>query len=74
LVLDIVQPMAMLTRVGGVDLQLEGGELGGFLLLSIELVQARLEAIGEEKGHAIGLRNRMKRCLYTQLKWELEVW
>ena len=59
--------MAMQTRVGGVDLQLEGGELGGFLFLSIELVQAGLEAIGEEKGHAIVSRNRMKRCLYTQL-------
>ena len=47
-VLDIVQPMAMQTRVGGVDLQLEGSELGGFVLLSIELVQVRLEAIGEE--------------------------
>jgi hypothetical protein len=40
--------MAMQTRVGGVDLQLEGSELGGFVLLSIELVQVRLEAIGEE--------------------------
>lgn len=43
--------MAMQTRVGGVDLQLEGGELGGSLFFSVELVQAGLETIGEEEIH-----------------------
>jgi len=31
------------------DLQLEGGQLGGFLLFSIELFEAGLEAVGEVK-------------------------
>jgi hypothetical protein len=38
--------MALQTRVGRVDLQLESGEIGGFLFLVVELVQAGLEAIG----------------------------
>jgi hypothetical protein len=41
------------TRVGGIDLQLEGGELGGFLILSTELLKAGLEADGEEKWHGL---------------------
>jgi len=35
--------------MGRVDLQFEGGELGGFLLFSIELLKAGLEAVGEEE-------------------------
>jgi len=53
LVLDVVEPVALQTWMGGIDLQLEGGELGCFLLLPIEFVQAGLEAVGEEKGHGI---------------------
>ena len=50
LVFDVVEPMALQTWMGGIDLQLEGGELGGFLLLVVELVQAGLDAVGEEEG------------------------
>jgi hypothetical protein len=39
--------------MGGVDLQFEGGELGGFLLFSTELPKAGLEAVGEEECHQI---------------------
>jgi len=46
-----LKPVALQTRVGGIDLQLAGGELGGFLLFSIELFQAGLEAGGEVKFH-----------------------
>lgn len=52
-VLDVVQPVALKTRVGRVDLQLEGGELGSFLLFSTELLKAGLEAVGEEESHEI---------------------
>jgi hypothetical protein len=51
LVLDVVEPVALQAGIGRVDLQLEGGELGGFLLLVVELVQAGLDAVGEEEGH-----------------------
>ena len=51
LVFDVVEPVALQTRVGRVDLQFEGGELGGFLLLAVEFVQAGLEAVGEEEIH-----------------------
>ena len=51
LVLDVVETMALQTRVSRVDLQLEGGELSGFLFFSVELVQAGLETIGEEEIH-----------------------
>ena len=53
LVLDVVQPVALKTRVSRVDLQLEGGELGSFLLFSTELLKAGLEAVGEEESHGI---------------------
>jgi hypothetical protein len=36
-----------MTRVGWVDLQLKGCELGSFLLHSSELLKAALEAVGE---------------------------
>ena len=39
--------------MGGVDLQFEGGELGGFLLFSTELPKAGLEAVGEEEWQEI---------------------
>jgi len=39
--------------MGGIDLQFEGGELGGFLLFSTELPKAGLEAVGEEEWHEI---------------------
>ena len=45
--------MALQARVGRVDLELESGELGSLLLFAVELVQAGLEAVGEEKGHGI---------------------
>ena len=54
--------MALEARVGGVDLQFEGGELGGLLLFSTELVQAGLEAVGEEKGHGIKMAAAATRC------------
>ncbi len=53
LVLDVVEPVALQTRVGGIDLQLEGCELGSFLLFSTELLKAGLEAVGEEESHEI---------------------
>jgi hypothetical protein len=43
--------MALEARVGGVDLQFEGGELGCLLLLAVEFVQAGLEAVSEEEWH-----------------------
>jgi len=48
------KPVAMQARVDGVDLQLEGGELGCFLLFAIELVQAGLEAVSGEKAMGSG--------------------
>ena len=56
------KPVALKTRVGGVDLQLESGELGGFLLLAIEFIQAGLEALGEEEGHRIRQAAAAIRC------------
>ena len=53
LVLDVVEPVALKAGIGRIDLQLEGGELGGFLLLTVEFVQAGLEAVGEEEWHGI---------------------
>ena len=35
LVLDVVEPVALQTWMGGIDLQLEGGELGGFLIFAV---------------------------------------
>jgi len=55
LVFDVVEPVALKTRVGGIDLQLEGCELGSFLLLTIEFVKTRLEGVGEQKGHGKGV-------------------
>ena len=52
-VLDVVEAVALQAWVGGIDLQLEGGELGGFLLIAIELLKAGLEAVGEEESHEI---------------------
>jgi len=57
LVLDVVEPVVLKTRVGGIDLQLEGGELGSFLLIAIELFKAGLEADGEEERHQVNLIN-----------------
>ncbi len=59
LVLDVVEPVALQAWVGGIDLQLEGGELGSFLLFSVELVQAGLEAVGEEERHQVNLINNL---------------
>ena len=60
--LAYTQPVALQTRVGRVDLQLESGELGGFLLIAIELVQAGLEAVGEEERHGIKMAAAATRC------------
>ena len=62
LVFDVVEPVALEARVGGIDLQLEGGELGSFLLFSVELVQAGLEAVGEEERHGIKMAAAATRC------------
>ena len=56
------KPVALQTRVGRVDLQLEGGELGGFLFFAIELLKAGLEAVGEEERHGIGKAAAATRC------------
>ena len=45
--------------MGGVDLQLEGGEFGGFLLFSAEFFKAGLEAVGEEERHQVNLINNL---------------
>jgi hypothetical protein len=50
------------TRLGGMDLQLEGGELGSFLLFSIELLKAGLEAVGEEESHGINMAAAATKC------------
>jgi hypothetical protein len=42
-VLDVVEPVAMQTRVGRIDLQFKRGELGSFFLFTTELIQAGLE-------------------------------
>ncbi len=60
--LAYTKPMAQQTRVGRVDLQLESGEIGGFLFLVVELVQAGSEAIGEEEGHRIRQAAAATRC------------
>ena len=54
---DVVEAVALQTRVGRIDLQLEGGELGGFLFIAIELLKAGLEAVGEEEWHQVNLIN-----------------
>jgi len=51
LIFDVVEPVALKARVGRVDLQFEGCELGCFLLITAESVQAGLEAVGEEESH-----------------------
>ena len=58
-VLDVVEAVALQAWVGGIDLQLEGGELGGFLLIAIELLKAGLEAVGEEERHQVNLINNL---------------
>jgi hypothetical protein len=40
-------------RIGGIDLQFEGGELGRLLLFSTELLKAGLKAVGEQKWHGL---------------------
>ena len=62
LVLDVVEPVALQAWVGGIDLQLEGGELGSFLLFSTELLKAGLEAVGEEERHGIKMAAAATRC------------
>jgi hypothetical protein len=62
LVLDIVKSVALQPRIGGIDLQLEGGELGRFLLFSTELLKAEVEAVGEEEGHGIRKAAAATRC------------
>jgi hypothetical protein len=54
--------MALQTRVGGIDLQLEGSEFSGFLLFSTELLKAGLEAVGEEESHGIKMAAAATRC------------
>ncbi len=54
--------MALKTRIGSVDLQLEGCELGGFLLFTTELLKAGLEAVGEEESHGIKMAAAATRC------------
>ena len=51
LVSDVVEPVALEAWVGRIDLQLEGGELGGFPLFSSKPIKATLIRIGEEKIH-----------------------
>ena len=51
LVLDVVEPVALQARVGRVDLEIKSGELGRFLLITAEFVQAGLKAVGEEESH-----------------------
>ena len=51
LVSDVVEPVALDAWVGRIDLQLEGGELGGLPLFSSKPIKATLERIGEEKIH-----------------------
>ena len=46
---DVVDPVALQAWMGWVNFQFKGGELGSFLLFSTELVQAGLEAVGEEE-------------------------
>lgn len=43
LVLNVVEPVALQARVGKVDLQFEGSELGGFLHITTEFFKARLK-------------------------------
>ena len=62
LVLDVVEAVALQTRIGRVDLQLKGGELGSFLLFSTELLKAGLEAVGEEESHGIKMAAAATRC------------
>jgi hypothetical protein len=52
--------MALQTRVSRVNLQLEGGELGHFLLIAVKFVQAGLEAVSEEERHAFNFKSLMK--------------
>ena len=54
--------MAMQAWIGGIDLQLEGSEFGGFLLFAIELLKAGLEAVGEEESHGIKMAAAATRC------------
>jgi len=62
LIFDLVEPVALQTWMGGIDLQLEGSELGGFLLFSTELLKAGLEAVGEEEGDGIRKAAAATRC------------
>ena len=72
-VLNDVEPVALEAWISRVDLKLEGGEFGGLLLLSIELLKAGLEAVGQEECHeeqrgAIGrLPNALESRKGTQL-------
>lgn len=36
---------------GGIGLEIKAGQLGGFLLIAIELGEAVLEGVGEQEGH-----------------------
>jgi hypothetical protein len=54
--------VALQPRLGGIDLQLEGGKLGGFLLVTTELLKTELEAFGEEGGHRIRKAAAATRC------------
>ena len=54
--------MALQTRIDWINLQFEGGELGGFLLFSTELPKAGLEAVVEEEGDGIRKAAAATRC------------
>ena len=43
--------MALQSRVGGIDLQLKGGELGGLVQFVFEFVETRLVGVGKQKSH-----------------------
>jgi hypothetical protein len=73
LVLDAVETVALQPRIGGIDLQLEGGEISGFLLFSTELLMAGLEAFGEEESHnLLSKANEFIEMLETTI-WALDL-
>ena len=51
LVLDVVAPVALQTRVEGITLKFKASMFGGFLLFSTELLQARLKCVSEKEVH-----------------------
>ena len=67
-IFDVFQPVTREAGIGGIGLQIKAGQLGGFLLIAIELCKAVLEGVGEQESHGIRIQNKSNAIASGQIK------